>query len=143
MDAWFSKVKIHFFEQEDIQKYDPDLLSFRNVNTPEELESALHLAQQEPDVFKQRIAAYCAFYQHIQTEYKWRGPLRKRFSQSFDPGGGVGFHFLARRPGLCRNGTLCISLSCVEYSDSGLFDLNPGFAFYRLADAISQIRCDP
>lgn len=48
VDSWFSKVNIHFFEEAEIQPYDPRWMSFRNVNTPEELEKALELAKNEP-----------------------------------------------------------------------------------------------
>ena len=44
VDAWFSQVKIHLFRIDDIHRYDPELLSFWNVNTPEELHQAEHLA---------------------------------------------------------------------------------------------------
>ncbi len=50
VDSWFSQVKIHFFEEKEIQKYDPRGMSFWNVNTPEELEQAKKLAGEEPDL---------------------------------------------------------------------------------------------
>ena len=42
VDAWFSQVRSRFLSLEEIQLYDPHLLSFWNINTPEEL----RLAQQ-------------------------------------------------------------------------------------------------
>jgi molybdopterin-guanine dinucleotide biosynthesis protein A len=39
-DAWFSQVKIHLMRKEQIIQYDPELRSFWNVNTPEELHEA-------------------------------------------------------------------------------------------------------
>ena len=50
VDSWFSKVNIHFFEKAEICQHDPHLKSFWNVNTPEELENALKLADNEPDL---------------------------------------------------------------------------------------------
>lgn len=50
VDSWFSKVNILFFEKADICLYDPHLMSFWNVNTPEELENALKLADNEADL---------------------------------------------------------------------------------------------
>ncbi|OGO31322.1 MAG: hypothetical protein A2Z16_02720 [Chloroflexi bacterium RBG_16_54_18] len=44
VDAWFSQVKIDLFRIDDIRRYDPELLSFWNVNTPEELHQAELLA---------------------------------------------------------------------------------------------------
>jgi len=44
VDAWFSQVKIDLFRIDDIRRYDPELLSFWNVNTPEELQQAELLA---------------------------------------------------------------------------------------------------
>ena len=46
VDAWFSQVKVELFRQDQIQRYDPDLRSFQNVNTPEELQAAEQLARQ-------------------------------------------------------------------------------------------------
>jgi molybdopterin-guanine dinucleotide biosynthesis protein A len=45
-DAWFHHVKVYRLREEELRKYDPDLLSFRNVNTPEEMQQALQLARQ-------------------------------------------------------------------------------------------------
>ncbi len=45
-DAWFDLVKIHYLSLQEIEKYDPRLLSFWNVNTPEELQAATKLAQE-------------------------------------------------------------------------------------------------
>jgi molybdopterin-guanine dinucleotide biosynthesis protein A len=44
VDAWFSQVKVHLLREADLRKWDPELLSFRNVNTPEELKEAEALA---------------------------------------------------------------------------------------------------
>ena len=44
VDAWFSQVKVHLLRAEEIQRYDPQMLCFRNVNTPEELQEAEELA---------------------------------------------------------------------------------------------------
>ena len=46
VDAWFSQVKLHILGDEEIQRYDPQGLCFRNVNTPEELPQAELLARQ-------------------------------------------------------------------------------------------------
>jgi molybdopterin-guanine dinucleotide biosynthesis protein A len=44
VDAWFARVRIRYFDQEELLAYDPDLLCFSNVNTPEELAAAEQLA---------------------------------------------------------------------------------------------------
>lgn len=44
VDAWFSKVKLHLMRVEEIRRYDPDLRSYWNINTPEELGQAEQLA---------------------------------------------------------------------------------------------------
>jgi molybdopterin-guanine dinucleotide biosynthesis protein A len=46
VDSWFSQVKVHILKSEEIQRHDPRLLAFRNVNTPEELLEAENLARQ-------------------------------------------------------------------------------------------------
>lgn len=46
VDSWFSQVKVHILNPEEIQAYDPQMLAFRNVNTPEELLEAEDLARQ-------------------------------------------------------------------------------------------------
>jgi molybdopterin-guanine dinucleotide biosynthesis protein A len=43
-DAWFNQVRLEIFSKEEILKYDPLLLSFCNLNPPEELRSAEELA---------------------------------------------------------------------------------------------------
>lgn len=52
VDAWFSRVKLGIFPSEKLAEFDPQLLSFRNVNTPEELDAAVQFAKkvdrQEP-----------------------------------------------------------------------------------------------
>ena len=40
VDSWFSQVKVELFRQEDILRYDPQMLSFWNINTPEDLQKA-------------------------------------------------------------------------------------------------------
>ena len=45
-DAWFAKVGMCFFDQQELLPFDPDLLCFSNVNTPEELAAAEQLALQ-------------------------------------------------------------------------------------------------
>ena len=45
VDSWFGKVKLDAFPLEEIKRYDPELLSFKNVNTPEDLQSAIQLAK--------------------------------------------------------------------------------------------------
>lgn len=44
VDAWFSQVKVELFRKEEILRYDPEMRSFWNVNTPEELQAAEKLA---------------------------------------------------------------------------------------------------
>lgn len=44
VDAWFNCVRLELFRQEEITQYDPQMLSFRNVNTPEELQAVQELA---------------------------------------------------------------------------------------------------
>ena len=46
-DAWFAKVGLRFFDQPELVAFDPDLLCFSNVNTPEELRAAEQLALQQ------------------------------------------------------------------------------------------------
>jgi molybdopterin-guanine dinucleotide biosynthesis protein A len=46
-DAWFDKVHIRYFSAHEVQQYDPNLLCFANVNTPEELSAAEQLALQQ------------------------------------------------------------------------------------------------
>ena len=43
-DAWFSQAKVVLMRREKILEFDPQLLSFSNVNTPEELQAAEDLA---------------------------------------------------------------------------------------------------
>ncbi|HSQ27021.1 MAG TPA: molybdenum cofactor guanylyltransferase [Anaerolineales bacterium] len=50
VDSWFSKVNIHYYGEAEIQRYDPRKMSFWNVNTPEELETAIALAEREPNL---------------------------------------------------------------------------------------------
>jgi len=44
VDAWFDRVKTRPFSRQEIETYDPQLLSFWNVNTPEELQAAAERA---------------------------------------------------------------------------------------------------
>jgi molybdopterin-guanine dinucleotide biosynthesis protein A len=49
VDAWFAKVNIRFFGQQELLSFEPELLCFSNVNTPEELAAAEQLALQKED----------------------------------------------------------------------------------------------
>jgi molybdopterin-guanine dinucleotide biosynthesis protein A len=44
VNSWYSRVRIHFLAVEEIQKYDPELLAFWNLNTPGELIEAEKVA---------------------------------------------------------------------------------------------------
>ncbi len=46
VDSWYHKVNFQPFSLEEIQKFDPLFLSFRNVNNPQELQEAIELAKQ-------------------------------------------------------------------------------------------------
>ena len=46
VDSWFSQVRLQIISLPEIQKVDPHLLSYRNVNTPEELAEAAQLAKE-------------------------------------------------------------------------------------------------
>ena len=46
VNSWYSKVRIHFWTIAEIQKYDPELLAFWNVNSPGELIEAEKFAIQ-------------------------------------------------------------------------------------------------
>ncbi|OGO33920.1 MAG: hypothetical protein A2W35_03785 [Chloroflexi bacterium RBG_16_57_11] len=46
VDAWFAKVGMYFFDQQELESFEPELLCFSNVNTPEELAAAEKLALQ-------------------------------------------------------------------------------------------------
>jgi len=48
-DAWFSQAKITLIRKDQILEVDPQMLSFLNVNTPEELHAAEELAQKLED----------------------------------------------------------------------------------------------
>jgi molybdopterin-guanine dinucleotide biosynthesis protein A len=43
MDSWFGEVQIRNLLEEEIRRIDPDLRSFRNINTPEEFKQAEQL----------------------------------------------------------------------------------------------------
>lgn len=45
VDSWFGYVNLETLTLEEIKLYDPQLLSFQNVNTPEELQEAIKLAK--------------------------------------------------------------------------------------------------
>jgi molybdopterin-guanine dinucleotide biosynthesis protein A len=47
VDAWFSRVKILLMRRDQLEKLDPDLSSFSNVNTPDELLAAEERAERE------------------------------------------------------------------------------------------------
>ncbi len=47
VDAWFSKARMRFMQEDELRLYDPKLLSFINVNTPEELAEAEELAKNQ------------------------------------------------------------------------------------------------
>lgn len=49
VDAWFQRVKLHYLSEDEIKKLDPHLLSFRNVNTDEDLHATVQLARQIDD----------------------------------------------------------------------------------------------
>jgi molybdopterin-guanine dinucleotide biosynthesis protein A len=46
-NAWFHKVRQHRFSTQEIRLYDPELISFCNVNTPQELQDAAQFAIQQ------------------------------------------------------------------------------------------------
>jgi molybdopterin-guanine dinucleotide biosynthesis protein A len=47
VDAWFGRVRIRYFGEQELLSYDPDLLCFSNVNTPDEVAVAEQLALQQ------------------------------------------------------------------------------------------------
>ena len=47
VDASFSRVQMQFMDEDSVRLYDPELLCFSNVNTPEELEAAVQKAARE------------------------------------------------------------------------------------------------
>jgi molybdopterin-guanine dinucleotide biosynthesis protein A len=47
VDSWFSRVQVYRMPEVEIRKLDPNLRSFWNVNTPEELEQAIRAASSE------------------------------------------------------------------------------------------------
>jgi len=44
VDSWFPEVNLHIISQNTLVKFDPQLLSFFNINTPGDLEDALQIA---------------------------------------------------------------------------------------------------
>jgi len=46
VDSWYEQVNLAPFPLDEIQKVDPNLLSFRNINTPQELQGAIRLAKE-------------------------------------------------------------------------------------------------
>ncbi len=47
VDSWFWQAQLYSMQQDEIHRYDPDGLCFRNVNTPEELKAAQQLAERQ------------------------------------------------------------------------------------------------
>ena len=47
ISGFFDQVKVRYLSEAEITAFDPDLLSFFNVNSPEDLAYALDLAQGE------------------------------------------------------------------------------------------------
>lgn len=47
VDSWFSRVRVYQMLEDAIRKVDPELRSFWNINTPEELEQAIRVASGE------------------------------------------------------------------------------------------------
>ncbi len=45
--SWFPDVRVRFVEAAEVEQYDPQRLTFFNVNTPEDLERAQQLAAEE------------------------------------------------------------------------------------------------
>lgn len=48
VDAWFSKARLRLLQPEEWQVFDPRQLAFWNVNTPEDLRQAEHMAAEKP-----------------------------------------------------------------------------------------------
>jgi molybdopterin-guanine dinucleotide biosynthesis protein A len=46
VDVWFDQVDLRIFSNDEILRYDPQFLSFRNVNTPQDLKAAIQIATQ-------------------------------------------------------------------------------------------------
>ena len=46
VDSWFDRVNLQTFPLAEIPRFDPQLLSFKNINTPEDLQKAIRLAEQ-------------------------------------------------------------------------------------------------
>jgi molybdopterin-guanine dinucleotide biosynthesis protein A len=44
VDSWFPEVKVYAVSQDTLIKYDPQLLSFFNINTPQDLEYAVQIS---------------------------------------------------------------------------------------------------
>lgn len=47
---FITRIKTKYIPQEDIEKYDPKLLSFFNINTKEDYQKALMLVEENPDL---------------------------------------------------------------------------------------------
>jgi molybdopterin-guanine dinucleotide biosynthesis protein A len=47
LDSWFPQAKIHFLLTEEILRFDPRLIVFQNLNTPEDLREAEKLAAED------------------------------------------------------------------------------------------------
>ena len=48
IQAFFNKVRVKTLPEKLIRKIDPELISFFNINTPEDLKNASHLLQKQP-----------------------------------------------------------------------------------------------
>jgi molybdopterin-guanine dinucleotide biosynthesis protein A len=45
VDAWFGRVKLYYLSPAMVTQYDPEMLSFFNINTPEDLAEAERIAE--------------------------------------------------------------------------------------------------
>lgn len=45
VDAWFDQVKLYCLTSSMIEQYDPEMLSFFNINTPEDLKEAIQIEE--------------------------------------------------------------------------------------------------
>ena len=45
VDAWFNQVKLYCLTSTLIEQYDPEMLSFFNINTPEDLKEAIRIEE--------------------------------------------------------------------------------------------------
>ena len=49
IDSWFSKVNLIRFDRDQITRYDPDMLCFFNINTPDDLNEAVRISKTQGD----------------------------------------------------------------------------------------------